>query len=419
MLPTATLQTLDNGLKLVLVPDDHVESVCFGLFVASGSRHESAGDAGISHFIEHMLFKGTATRTALEISQAIEGRGGNFNAWTSEEGTSFFARLPGDFLAAGVDIIADMFSNAAIPDAEFARERMVILEEMKMYDDEPDSVASENLSRSLFPGNPVGLPIVGTEKTLMAMTPARLRDYMRKAYVPSATTAVVAGRFDAKEAVRLVERALGELGGGPPPSFERMNARTRPVREVRAQRDIQQTQLALGYRTFGVRAPVRKRSAASVFDGLMGRSMSSRLFQSVREKRGLSYDIRSQLQLFDETGGWAVTAGVDSARAGKALEAIDRELARIRAKRPSAPELRRTKEYLTGNFRLGLEQVMSRMFYFGSCVQTFGRVIQPDQVVADIAAVTADDVLSVANEILDEKNRAVSWVTPKSAKRQA
>ena len=142
MLPTATLQTLDNGLKLVLVPDDHVESVCFGLFVASGSRHESAGDAGISHFIEHMLFKGTATRTALEISQAIEGRGGNFNAWTSEEGTSFFARLPGDFLAAGVDIIADMFSNAAIPDAEFARERMVILEEMKMYDDEPDSVAS-------------------------------------------------------------------------------------------------------------------------------------------------------------------------------------------------------------------------------------------------------------------------------------
>ena len=156
MLPKATLETLPNGLKLVLVPDDHVESVCFGLFVASGSRHEAAKDAGISHFIEHMLFKGTATRSALAISQAIEGRGGNFNAYTSEEGTCFYAYLPCDYLPTAVDIISDMFVHAAIPDAEFARERQVILEEIKMYADEPDSVASENLSRALFPDNALG-----------------------------------------------------------------------------------------------------------------------------------------------------------------------------------------------------------------------------------------------------------------------
>ncbi len=413
MLPTATLETLGNGLKLVLVPDDHVESACFGLFVASGSRHESAADAGISHFIEHMLFKGTKKRSALEISQAIEGHGGNFNAWTSEEGTCFFARLPGDCLATGVDIITDMYANAAIPDEDFARERLVILEEMKMYADEPDSVASENLSRALFPNNPLGLPIIGTEETLMKMTPARLRAYIRRAYVPAATTAVVAGRFDPAEARRLVVRALGSRKGGSPLPYERVEARPRPVREVRASRDIQQTQLALGYRTFGIHAPVRKRSAASVFDGLMGRSMSSRLFQGVREKRGLSYDIRSQLQLFDDVGGWAVTAGVDSGRAEKALAAIDREFARIRSKRPSAPELQRTKDYLIGNFRLGLEQVRARMFYFGSCVQTFGRIIPPDRVVAEVAAVTSDEVLAIANEILSDANRSVSWVTPK------
>ena len=157
MLPKASLETLKNGLKLVLVPDDHVESVCFGIFVSSGSRHETPALAGISHFIEHMLFKGTATRSALEISQAIEGRGGNFNAYTSEESTCFFAHMPYDSLATAVDILSDMYTRAAIPDDEFARERNVVLEEIKMYADEPDSVASENLSRALFPGNALGL----------------------------------------------------------------------------------------------------------------------------------------------------------------------------------------------------------------------------------------------------------------------
>ncbi len=415
MLPKATLETLPNGLKLVLVPDDHVESVCFGLFVASGSRHEAAKDAGISHFIEHMLFKGTATRSALAISQAIEGRGGNFNAYTSEEGTCFYAYLPCDYLPTAVDIISDMFAHAAIPDAEFARERQVILEEIKMYADEPDAVAAENLSRALFPDNALGLPIAGSAATLDKMTPQALRAYIRRAYVPSATTAVVAGRFEPSVARALVEKALGGLAGGKPLAHVPLDMRKRPVKEVRAARDIQQVQLALGFRVFGVRAPDRKKYAANVFDGLMGRSMSSRLFQSVREKRGLSYDIRSQLQFFEETGGWAVTAGLATDRVPQALAAIEREFARIRAKRPGAAELKRTKEYLVGNFRLGLEQVRARLFYFGNCVQTYGRVLPPGEVVAGIAAVTADDVLAIANEILQEKNRSVSWVVPKPA----
>ncbi len=413
MLPTATLDTLSNGLKLVLAPDDHVEGVCFGLFVASGSRHEAPQDAGISHFIEHMLFKGTAKRTALAISQAVEGRGGNFNAYTSEEGTCFYAYLPCDYLATAVDIISDMFVNAAIPDAEFARERQVILEEIKMYGDEPDSVASENLSRALFPDNALGLPIAGSAATLDKMTPKTLRDYMRRAYVPSATTAVVAGRFDPAAARTLVENALGGLAEGVPLSYVPVKARPRPVKEVRAERDVQQVQLAIGFRTFGIRAPAWKKYAANVFDGLMGRSMSSRLFQSVRERRGLSYDIRSQLQFFDETGGWAVTAGLATDRVQEAVAAIEREFVRIRAKRPGAAELKRTKEYLAGNFRLGLEQVRARMFYFGNCVQTYGRILPPQEVVAGIAAVTADDVLAIANEIIQEKGESVSWVTPR------
>ncbi len=414
MLPKATLETLENGLKLVLVPDDHVESVCFGIFVASGSRHEPSSLAGISHFIEHMLFKGTARRTALEISQAIEGRGGSFNAYTSEEGTCFFAHMPYDALATAVEILTDMYANASIPEDEFARERGVVIEEIKMYADEPDSVASENLSRALFPGNALGLPISGEAATLEKMTPDVLRGYIRDSYVPKATCAVVAGRFDAAAARALVERALGERDGGAPPQFARVRARPRPLREIRAERDIQQVQLAVGFRTFGVHEPLRRKTAATVLDCMMGRTMSSRLFQSVREKRGLSYDIRSQLQFFDDVGGWTVTAGLDTARVDEAVAAIEREFARIRAKKPAAAEMRRTKDYLLGNFRLGLENQRARMFFFGNCAQTYGRILTPDEVMAAIEAVTADDVLAAANDVIRDEYKSVSWVTPKA-----
>ena len=413
MLPTATLEVLDNGLKLVLVPDDHVEGVCFGLFVASGSRHESAEFAGISHFIEHMLFKGTKTRSALEISQTIEGHGGNFNAYTSEEGTCFFAQMPYDCLPTAVGVISDMFANAAIPDAEFDRERGVVLEEIKMYADEPDAVASENLSRALFPKNALGLPIAGEAATLMKMSAQTLRDYIRRAYVPKATCAVVAGRFDAAAARRLVEANLGGMRGGDPLPFAPVKKRPLPIREIRAERDVQQVQLALGFRCFGVHASERRKCAANVFDCLMGRTMSSRLFQSVREKRGLSYDIRSQLQYFEDVGGWAVTAGLDTARVDQAVAVIEKEFARIRAKAPSAAEIRRTKDYLLGNFRLGLENQRARMFFFGNCVQTYGEVRDPQEIVKGIESVTAADVLAVANEILDDTFKSVSWVTPK------
>ena len=413
MLPIASLEVLENGLKLVYVPDDHVEGVCFGVFVASGSRHEPAACAGISHFIEHMLFKGTKTRSALDLTTAIEGRGGNFNAYTNEEGTCFFAQMPYDALATAVDVIGDMYAHAAIPDDEFARERGVVLEELKMYADEPDSVASENLSRALFPKNPLGLPIVGSVETLQKMTPATLRAYLRRAYVPRATCIVVAGRFEHAVVRRLVEKTFGDLDGGEPLPFAPLNRRTRPVREVSATRDVQQVQLALGFRCFGAHASEKKKSAANVFDCLMGRTMSSRLFQSVREKRGLSYDIHSQLQFFEDVGGWAVTAGLDATKTGPALETIEKEFARIRAHAPSAAEVRRTKDYLLGNFRLGLENQRARMFFFGACVQTYGEIRTPQEMVKGIEAVTAADVHAVANEILDDRLKSLSWVTPK------
>ena len=409
-MPPATLEKLSNGMRLALAPDANAESVTLALFVASGSRHEPAALSGISHFIEHMLFKGTKLRTALDITQAIEGRGGNFNAATGEDYTCFFATLPWEFLPVAAEILSDMYLNASIPDAEFERERRVVEEEIKMYDDDPSSVVDENLSAALFKGHPLARPVVGFPRTLDAMTPQTLRDYMAKCYVPEATVAVVSGRFDPADARALVTEYFGALSGGRAPRSPRFR-RTLPVTpEIKAARDVQQLQLAVGYRTFGRSDP--RRWALMVFDNLMGRSMSSRLFQTIRERRGLSYDIRSCSQLFADTGAWAVFMGLDPKKESEALAALDREFAKIKAKRPSAAELRRTKDYIEGSFRLGLEAPRSRVFHLGPSVLYYSRIVPVEEVVGEIEKVTAEDVTAVANDILDNSMRSVSRVVP-------
>ena len=198
-------ERLKSGLQVVLAPCE-AESVAVGLFVRSGSRNERKAQAGISHFIEHMLFKGTAKRSALDTTRAIEGRGGMFNAYTSEENTCFFAHIPDEYLAEAMDILVDMFKNAKLDAREFATEKAVILEEIKMYADEPDSVAMENLQACLFPGHPLGRPVAGGEKSLEPMTPEDLRGWIKRRYTPRNTVLVVAGKFDAAKALEMAGR---------------------------------------------------------------------------------------------------------------------------------------------------------------------------------------------------------------------
>jgi predicted Zn-dependent peptidase len=407
----AELAVLDNGLRVVLVPCE-AQSVAFGLFVASGSRHETDEVAGISHFIEHMLFKGTKKRSPVEITRAIEGRGGNFNAWTSEESTAYFTHMPFEYLDEAVDIISDMYLNAKIADDDFRRERDVILEEIKMYADEPDAVAMENLQRALFLRHRLGAPIAGSAASLMPLEPGDMKDYIASHYRADNTIAVIAGRFCGDKALKAVEKRLSCL----PASAKKVGARKqsrfqKPVSEITVSKDVQQTQLALGYRTFGI-ADGRK-YAASVFDAVMGRGMSSRLFQEVREKRGLSYDISSRMQFFSDAGIWSVTAGVDPAKAGRALEVIDRELMRICGRKIGAAELKRTKEFLTGNFRISHERVQAKLFFYAQTMLSYGKLVMPEEQVEGIRSVTAADVQAVAAEILDPSRRSLSTVVPR------
>lgn len=405
----AELKTLSNGLRVVLVPCE-AQSVAFGLFIKSGSRHETDRTAGISHFIEHMLFKGTKNRSQLEITQAVEGRGGNFNAYTGEEATAYFTHMPLEYLDEAVGIICDMYLNASIRAADFKREREVVLEEIKMYADEPDAVAMENLQKALFPRHRLGEPIAGSAKSLMSLKPADMKAYIASHYRPDNTTAVLVGSFDPAKGLEAIERNLGSVKAASRRPSSAESVFYDPVAEITTTKDIQQTQIALGYRTFGFSDP--RKYAASVFDAIMGRGMSSRLFQEVREKRGLSYDIGSRMQFFTDAGMWTVTAGVDPAKADAAIATIDREIKRIREKRVSAAELRRTKEFLTGNFRLSHERIQSKLFFYAQTVMSYGRLVSPEEQVEGVGKVTAADVASVAREILDPSRRSLSLVSP-------
>ena len=417
------VEAFSNGLKVVLVPCE-AESVAVGLFIASGSRHETAKTAGISHFIEHMLFKGTPTRKPIDITRAIEGRGGNFNACTGEESTCYFAHLPCEYLGEAVDILSDMYLRATIPDDEFVREKQVIVEEIKMYADEPDSVAMENLQRNLFPKSTLGAPVAGTPASLKPMKPDDLRRYIRSHYRPDNTVVVIVGNFDESKALNLVSKALanGEAESFPLRSKGVSTAirsvknsvsplSGRPVPQQMVAKDIAQAQLALGYRTFGICD--KRKYAATVMDAILGRGMSSRLFQEVREKRGLSYDISSRMQFFQDAGIFTVTAGLDSAKAKDTLATVDRELKRICEKPVSAAELKRTKDFLIGNFRLSHEKVTSKLFFYGQTMLSFGRLVTPQEQIEGIRAATAADVQAVAKAILKPSNRSVSWVVPK------
>ena len=408
---SAKIVKLGNGLRAVLVPCE-AESVAFGVFVASGSRHEPAKVAGISHFIEHMLFKGTPTRRPIDITRAIEGRGDNFNACTGEESTCYYAHLPDDYLEEAVEIISDMYLNATIPDDEFEREKQVVIEEIKMYADEPDSVAMENLQRALFPKSRLGAPVAGSERSLGPMKSGDLRRYVKTHYRADNTVAVVVGHFDEERALALLERTLGALKAAKGSRRPLRDDFGKVIPSVSVAKDVNQVQLALGYRTFGIAD--RRKYALTVLDAVLGRGMSSRLFQEVREKRGLSYDIASRMQFFQDAGMFTVTAGLDAAKGKLALATIDRELKRICEKPVSAAELKRTKDFLIGNFRLSHEKVTSKLFFYGQTMLSFGRLVSPQEQIDGIHAVTAADVRFVANDILKKANRSVSWVVPKS-----
>jgi predicted Zn-dependent peptidase len=386
---------LPNGLTVVTEPMGHVRTVALGVWIDAGSRYEDGGHNGVSHFIEHILFKGTATRSALAIAEAVDAIGGQLNAFTDKEHTCYYLRVLSDHLHEAVMILADMLLHPAMEPEAVERERQVLAEEIKMYEDAPDDLVHDVFVEALWPGHPLGRPISGTLESLHGLTREDLRAYMDERYRPGAVLVTAAGLLDHERVVALLDRTLGGWSGSAPPLLQDP-PRTQRATAFRA-KEIEQVHLCLGMPGLPQAHP--DRYALAVLDSALGSGMSSRLFQEIREERGLAYAISSYQAAYRDAGAFVVYAGTSPAAAGEVVRLTLDGLARARSGL-SAEEVARAKESLKGNLMLGLETPGSRMTKLARSEQYFGRQITLDEILADVDAVRREDVRRLAEDLL-------------------
>lgn len=401
---------LPNGLTIATAAMPFMASVSVGIWVGVGSRYEAAELNGACHFIEHMLFKGTSKRTAEEISQAVEGVGGYLNAFTSEEMTCFHARAHADRFDDLLDVLADMVLRSKFAPAELAKEREVIKEEVVMYRDQPQQLVQEVLNATLWPGHPLGRSVTGDEKALDALSRAKLLAYLKNNYLASNTLIVVAGNVTHRRAVKAVSRHAKFFKIGPRPQFTPVKVNQREPRVNLNTRKVEQTQLALGIHTCSRHD--ERRHALRLLNTILGENMSSRLFQVIREERGLAYSIYSTPSFYDDTGDLVISAGLDTENLPQTLRLIVRELKRFTEAPPSAAELRRARDYTIGQIDLSLESTDNQMNWLGEQLLGYGKIFQPAEVKHRLRAVTAGQIRAVARDFFRPERLNLALVSP-------
>jgi predicted Zn-dependent peptidase len=415
------LSVLPNGLRVASAEMPHMASVCIGLWAAVGSRHESARLNGAAHFLEHLLFKGTRRRTARRISGEVEALGGYLDAFTAEDHTCYFAKAEAARLPALADVLADLYQHSQLPAAEVERERGVIREEIMMYRDQPAQVAEELLAAAMWPAHPLGRPLAGTEQSVAAMRREDLLAFWRAGYHARSSLLTVAGNVRHADVLAQVAPLLAALPAGRQRPFARWtpgashpgsgnNGTSGRPRAVVDCRESEQVQLALGFAAPGRHDAAR--FANRLLSSLLGEKMNSRLFQSLRERRGLCYSIQSDLATFADTGMLSISAGLEAKHVPAALRLIRLELQRLCASAVGTRELRETRDYLIGQHRLGLESTTNQMMWLGESLLGHGRVMDPDEVARAIGGVTAAAVRAAACACLGEGFRALVAVGP-------
>jgi predicted Zn-dependent peptidase len=401
---------LPNGLRVATAEMPFMASVSVGIWVGVGSRYEPAELNGACHFIEHMLFKGTAKRTAEEISQAVEGVGGYLNAFTSEEMTCFHARAHADRFDDLLDVLTDMVLRSKFAPAELAKEREVIKEEVVMYRDQPQQHVQEVLNTTLWPDHPLGRSITGDEKALDALSRAKLLAYLKNNYLAENTLIVVAGNVTHRRVVKAATRLAKFFKSGPCPQFVPVTNAPREPRVNLCTRKVEQTQLALGIHTCSRHDD--RRHALRLLNTILGENMSSRLFQVIREEHGLAYSIYSTPSFYADTGDLVISAGLDTENLAKAVRLMVRELKRFTERPPSAAELRRARDYTIGQIDLSLESTDNQMNWLGEQLLGYGKVFQPDEAKRRLSTVTAGEIRAAARDFFRPERLNLALVSP-------
>ncbi len=405
-----TQERLAQGTQLAVAEMPHVESVSVGFWLAVGGRHEARRQNGIFHFLEHMLFKGTTRRTAREISEAVEGVGGYLNAFTAEEMTCYYARASATHLRPVVEVLSDMLLRATFPAAEIERERGVIQEEIRMYEDQPSQLAQDMVTRLLWPNNPLGRPLAGTNETIQRMRRRDLLHYRRKFYHAGNLIVTVAGKTELAEVRDLLKPLLRHFPQGPRAAYTPVSRRqTQPRFEV-VRKPLEQTQFVIGMR--GVSRHDPRKSAFRLMSIILGENMSSRLFQSVREEHGLAYSIGTSANYYEEAGSFFINAGVENSKTVQAIRLTLQTVRKLARRAPSAKELRRAKEYAYGQIHLSLESPDNQMMWLGEALVGHNRVLNPEKLIRQIEAVTPEEVRAAAALLVHDERLNIAAVSP-------
>ncbi len=392
---TERFTQLASGLTIAT---DHVpgaRSVAIGVWVAVGSRDEPPALSGVSHFLEHLLFKGTPTRTATDISRMVDRVGGDINAFTSKEYTAYYCRMPRRHTPTGVELLGDVLTHSLIADDDVESERQVILEELAMDDDSPDDVALRTLARQLFGDHGLGRDTAGGRDTVKSIAATDVREFFAAHYRTGATTMALAGDVDHDEVVSAVAEAFAAMSAG-----EGRISRAAPgpsETDVEIDDDSEQVHLAIGGRSVPRGDPDRE--ALDVVNHVFGGGLSSRLFDEIRERRGLAYSVYSATSAYADAGAWSVYAGAMPEHAGEVERLVVGELERLVAGSVTDDELAIAKGYLTGAYEMGLEDTGARMSRIGGMLATLGHVIPVDEQIARWEAVTHADVRRVLDRV--------------------
>jgi predicted Zn-dependent peptidase len=393
--------TLKNGVRVISEEMPHVRSVSMGVWIKTGSRRETSEENGISHFIEHMLFKGTKNRSAEDIARSVDSIGGGLDAFTAKEMVSYNTKVLDEHLPLAFDVLADMVRNPLFREADIEKEKSVILEELKMDVDNPEYLLHDIFSSNFYKDHPLGKPIIGSKDTIRGFDRRMIGDYYRRYYSPSNILITAAGNLNHRHLVDLARQYFEDL-----PMNGTLAPEVAPVPHARLvfrnKTSLEQTHLYMGVPAYPFSHELR--FACYALNTILGGGMSSRLFQNIREKQGLAYAVYSELNMYHDTGCMAIYAGTAVETAAQVIHSIVKELREIKENLVPAEELRRAKDNLKGSFMLGLESTSSRMSNLARQELHFKRFFTLDEMIEKIEAVTAEQIRDIAREFFHSKN---------------
>ncbi len=403
--------TLKNGLRILTVPMEGTQTATVMVMVGVGSRYETEKQAGLSHFVEHMLFKGTSKRpTAQSISEELDGIGGEFNAFTAKDKTAYYAKVDGRHVDRAFDVIADIFLNSKLEQVEIDRERGPILQELSMYEDDPRRSVGEEFEKLLYGEHQMGRNIVGYKEIIKSVSRKDFAAYMKKYYVANETVICVSGKFVEKEIIKQIQKQFDSFEEGSEAKFKKVSDKQLfPGVHIKFKK-TDQTHFILGSRAY--QQNHKDRWALSLLSVILGGNMSSRLFIEVRERRGLAYFVHTSVDTYQDCGYIGTQAGIEHKNLGQAIEVILNEYKKIATQKVSEKELQKAKDYIRGRSVMGFEASDDVAMFFIDQEMHNEKIMLPEEVFAKIDAVTAADILRVAKDIFQKEKLNLAIVGP-------